>query len=229
MNCPNCRRPLKQVDQHGETVDRCSQCNGVWYDEHELREVLKCIKTPTEAKKKIVEYSTVGRICPRCDVAMLATNYAYDSGIKISRCQKCCGVWLDWGQLGAIAIYRRGTPAINNLVSAQGEHIRSENRRRFFRNALRSKSASGTVAAGYIANALFFGGMEAAVYWVIFLVHPLAAIWFCDVLGNLSVLSLGLAKPFVTQKAPGECVAFGGWVLLLCPLVIYVFLWTMTD
>lgn len=36
MKCPRCGGDLKEVEHHHVTVDRCSECKGVWLDSGEL-------------------------------------------------------------------------------------------------------------------------------------------------------------------------------------------------
>ena len=36
IDCPECARPMHRVTHDGVTVDVCTRCRGVWFDEHEL-------------------------------------------------------------------------------------------------------------------------------------------------------------------------------------------------
>ena len=60
MLCPRCDRRLEEIPVRGqgdETVmlDRCPQGHGVWFDDHELQELLE-ILPPESHAKKTVEY-----------------------------------------------------------------------------------------------------------------------------------------------------------------------------
>ncbi len=39
MCCPKCGMPLIEIDSHGISVDKCSECDGVWLDAGELEQV----------------------------------------------------------------------------------------------------------------------------------------------------------------------------------------------
>ena len=39
MCCPKCGMPLIEIDYHGISVDKCSECDGVWLDAGELEQV----------------------------------------------------------------------------------------------------------------------------------------------------------------------------------------------
>lgn len=223
MICPNCNSPLTEATLHGENVDRCQTCCGVWFDERELSAVLACM-TNTNKQIRTTRRSLEDRSCPRCLARMPVSNYAYDSGITISRCNQCSGVWLDQGQLEAIAQYRAGTPSTNALANAHSAKLSTENRWRFLQNVIRSRSASGTVALLYVIAALALRGPEASLRVLAFVMFPLACIWFADGLGNLTGISLGLGRPAITKTSPGEFVAIGGWFLLLCPVFVAFFL-----
>ena len=55
-----------------------------------------------------------------------------------------------------------------------------------------------------------------------FLALPLACIWFCDGIGRLTGIAIGLVRPTVTQTTPGDFLAIGGWLLLLSPIAALV-------
>ncbi len=39
MNCPKCIAPMVKVTFHNIEVDRCSNCQGLWFDEFEREEL----------------------------------------------------------------------------------------------------------------------------------------------------------------------------------------------
>ncbi len=41
MKCPKCGADLSAVDYHGVQVDRCPECNGVWFDAGEVESLVK--------------------------------------------------------------------------------------------------------------------------------------------------------------------------------------------
>ena len=41
MKCPKCGADLNTVDYHGVQVDRCPECDGVWFDAGEVESLVK--------------------------------------------------------------------------------------------------------------------------------------------------------------------------------------------
>ena len=66
-------------------------------------------------------------------------------------------------------------------------------------------------AAKLMGNLLIFGGA---------LLLPLACIWYGDELGEY----LGpFPSPGFTRRSPGWMVKLGGWILLLLPVILFLF------
>ncbi len=82
---------------------------------------------------------------------------------------------------------------------------------------------SGLLAGTYVVLALFSGGAEAAFKVALFLVLPLACIWFSEAMGGYTGPTWRAA---ITAPTPGVFVCIAGWLLLLMPTVVgvvYVF------
>lgn len=45
MRCPKCGMELFEIDYKGITIDRCSECDGVWLDAGELEALAKMEKS----------------------------------------------------------------------------------------------------------------------------------------------------------------------------------------
>ena len=204
MLCPSCDRPLNRDSLEGQTVDRCPGCHGIWFDESELGHVIRRMAPPdlTGVEPKC---AVTGLECPRCNSTMTPTNYAYDSGIFVNKCHSCLGVWLANGQLELIAKHRIGTPAVQRLASVFADDMRAASKWRRARAIIRSRLLSGIVAAAYLLVAWFTTGDAETVFRLVrFLLLPLACIWFCDGLGSLTGIALGLGRPVITQKTHGD-------------------------
>lgn len=80
-----------------------------------------------------------------------------------------------------------------------------------------SRILSAIIAIAYVSIAYFAGGAEAAIAIGMFLVLPLACIWFRDEMGAFTGIMRG---HLVTSTSPGCAVAFMGWLLLLLPVLI---------
>jgi hypothetical protein len=79
------------------------------------------------------------------------------------------------------------------------------------------RTVSFLIAGLYLALALLVGGLESFLRMLIFLVLPLACIWFSDTLGGGTGLTFG--GGYITKPSPGFVVYFLGWVLLAMPVI----------
>ncbi|NNL95445.1 MAG: MFS transporter [Xanthomonadales bacterium] len=107
MRCPKCRADMEQIDYEGVEVDRCSVCNGVWFDEGEVeqlasRDAARVIDTGSarQGKKqnKVDEYR-----CPRCGGGMLKKTDQEQSHIWYETCGDCHGSFFDAGEFRDLA------------------------------------------------------------------------------------------------------------------------------
>lgn len=225
MQCLACGEQLKSEAVNGLTVARCEGCAGMWLSVADFGQLVRNhehsigVRAPTPRTLPSAKVD-----CPKCRRPSVPFNYAYDSGIFISRCPGCDGIWLEDGQLEQIARHRAGSPAEQRLGQALGAELRTENRLRWAREWLRSRALSTSFAVFYLLIAAQSGGLSLVLQATLFLVWPLACIWFPDGMGNLVGVSLGYFRPVITQQTPGDFVAIGGWILLLSPLVAFGFL-----
>jgi len=110
--CPIDNTPMETITLKGVKVDRCPKDGGLFFD----REELKRAKDATDEdlswmdfdifedrKDKFTTYDT-DKKCPKDGTEMISLRYA-DSKIRIEKCIKCDGVWLDKGEFGKIIEY----------------------------------------------------------------------------------------------------------------------------
>ena len=83
----------------------------------------------------------------------------------------------------------------------------------------KGKAASLVVCAGYLASATIAAGGEGFFRCLIFLILPMACIWFSEAMGSATGFVGGVIHP-VTRTTPGPFVYFGGWMLLLLPVIV---------
>ncbi|MBN1270334.1 MAG: hypothetical protein JXB04_12155 [Kiritimatiellae bacterium] len=88
---------------------------------------------------------------------------------------------------------------------------------------MKSRSISGIIALVYLAVAYLADGPELTWRVAIFLVLPLACIWFSDAMGGYT--GVGFGRGAITSTTPGCFVAFGGWLLLLLPVIAGLIMW----
>lgn len=103
MNCPKCETIVLAASRVRDVeVDRCPQCRGIWFDEHELQRLVGL--TPSELRtlqsKKTDESLNQKRgQCPRDGEEMLRVYSPRNDSVVIDTCVKCGGIWLDDGEL----------------------------------------------------------------------------------------------------------------------------------
>ena len=82
---------------------------------------------------------------------------------------------------------------------------------------MKSKVLSALIAIAYLIPAGYQGGPEVFFKLAAFLVLPLVCIWFSEEMGSFTGVIGGHS---VNAPTPGCLVAFGGWTLLLLPVVL---------
>ena len=53
MNCPKCISPMVKVIFHNIEVDRCTDCQGLWFDEFEKEELEKLQAENAKLKREL--------------------------------------------------------------------------------------------------------------------------------------------------------------------------------
>ncbi|MEK7482800.1 MAG: zf-TFIIB domain-containing protein [Planctomycetota bacterium] len=105
--CPVCHLELQETQLYLQTVDRCSQCNGIYFDTGELESIVKIVDIfnhihlseddidPISAieKKRILK-------CPQDQSIMIKEEIGED--IVIDLCEQCQGIWLDDHEITAL-------------------------------------------------------------------------------------------------------------------------------
>ena len=123
MICPRCGVPLDELTKAGVAADICGTCRGMWLDRGELKEIVTRVVAPQDkwsragqCAERAAAFETrterptawMGEEallrCPRCDDLLRET---WRDGARVDVCGRCCGVWLDDGELGRITAYLR--------------------------------------------------------------------------------------------------------------------------
>lgn len=102
MNCPKCQHEMKPVTLDAVQVDRCSHCQGIWFDAQEaelLRKVPGSEIIDIGGGKAGEGWSTMYRInCPRCGVRMERETDLTRPHIQFESCPQCKGSFFDAGE-----------------------------------------------------------------------------------------------------------------------------------
>jgi Zn-finger nucleic acid-binding protein len=106
--CPLCETAMQKEFIHSETVDRCKQCNGIYFDEGELENISHIVRLFQNAKmeEEEIEIGILHRDnryinCPVDNKVMKKHSIA---GIILDICPECNGIWLDDGEVQALKI-----------------------------------------------------------------------------------------------------------------------------
>ena len=111
VKCPLCDCEMKEVSARANpgtliVLDQCGKCGGIWCDKWELFPV-----EPEEAErldpldegllKSPVAMEKETLYCPRCgDRLRLFHDPLLPSDIRLERCRRCDGIWLNRGEFG---------------------------------------------------------------------------------------------------------------------------------
>jgi hypothetical protein len=79
-----------------------------------------------------------------------------------------------------------------------------------------SRGLSLVISVGYLIIGLMSGDPAGVVMMAIYLLLPLACIWFSEEMGDFTGVMRG---HLITSRTPGCFVAAGGWLLLLLPVI----------
>lgn len=102
MNCPKCAAAMEQVNFHNVVVDRCTSCQGLWFDllEHNDLKLMKGSESldigDVERGKRLNEITKID--CPKCKTRMIPMVDAKQSHIHFESCANCRGAFFDAGE-----------------------------------------------------------------------------------------------------------------------------------
>ena len=111
MKCPKCQtETLSGFDVDGVVVDRCSNCNGIWFDARELNRVLEEDARQVAALRRGALHEELeGKkgFCPRDGSELLRVYSAIDHSVILDACAQCRGIWLDSGEFDKLFAARQ--------------------------------------------------------------------------------------------------------------------------
>ena len=111
MKCPKCQTEnIGDFAVEGVTVNRCPACEGVWFDAHELTQLLAEDARHVSALLRGRSHDEAdGRRaqCPRDGATLLRFYSAIDKSVIIDACPECHGIWLDGGEFAKLFAARQ--------------------------------------------------------------------------------------------------------------------------
>jgi Zn-finger nucleic acid-binding protein len=111
MNCPRDGAALADAKVDGCRLEKCPQCHGLWFDAGEMERLFNLPFEKVEASVQVLPGAEEGlppymagyMRCPRCiDGRLQGITYTLTNSLRIYRCEKCLGLWLDETELDAI-------------------------------------------------------------------------------------------------------------------------------
>lgn len=102
MLCPKCKNDMQAIEFEGVEVDRCKNCNGIWFDVGENdwllgKDAASAIDTGDPEVGRHTNQIDSYR-CPRCDGGMLRRVDPKQTKIEYEECTSCRGVFFDAGE-----------------------------------------------------------------------------------------------------------------------------------
>jgi Zn-finger nucleic acid-binding protein len=102
MRCPKCRADMEQIDYQGTEIDRCTICNGIWFDAGEIGQLgnEKAAKEIDTGDKEVgQQLNTIDKYrCPRCSGEMKKMVDPNQRHIWFETCRECNGSFFDAGE-----------------------------------------------------------------------------------------------------------------------------------
>lgn len=100
IRCPKCAAAMEKVTFAAETVDRCTACQGLWFDARE-HERLKDVPG-----SEAIDVGHAGppvpkpgkMTCPVCHTPLIAMSDHRQPHLKFESCTVCYGVFFDAGE-----------------------------------------------------------------------------------------------------------------------------------
>ena len=111
MKCPICNAGtlVEKSYKNGKfVVDRCTNCEGIWFDKDELHTLLGMRSAGYFEIPRISQQNNRAR-CPKCDVGMYELCYP-GTTVFIDMCKSCHGIWLDKNEWSEINTARTRNP-----------------------------------------------------------------------------------------------------------------------
>lgn len=151
------------------------------------------------ASAKKIHYRTVKK-CPRCNIDLSTFRSTHDSRSSLDKCPFCKGVWLKQADLVKVAGQLEDSSQAESLVKANEQFLKKQANKR--------KYVVAAIAGAYLLLAFKFGERGAWLRLFLFLVFPVACIFFGQRLDSLS-----------SKLNLGKWVVLSGWILLFLPLI----------
>ncbi|GAA3917212.1 rhomboid family intramembrane serine protease [Litoribacillus peritrichatus] len=118
--CPKCvRTPLDATDYHGEEVDVCRHCGGLWFEKNELSDMLSTVDNGNDEvnfEEQLGECLGASDLnCPDCAESLQRFHLLKDFELEVDVCQSCSGGWIDHEEIEQVEQSPRIRQALSNI------------------------------------------------------------------------------------------------------------------
>ncbi|MBI5203235.1 MAG: zf-TFIIB domain-containing protein [Elusimicrobia bacterium] len=102
LRCPKCASPMQPVVHQDTEVDRCTNCQGLWFDLLEHEDLKRDDDSENLDLGDAAKGKTMDKVqdiqCPVCRTAMLKMIDRDRKDIHFEACATCYGVFFDAGE-----------------------------------------------------------------------------------------------------------------------------------
>lgn len=96
MDCPRCNDEMTLLEGEDVSLQRCTECSGVFIDPSDLNRILLRNALPVlDRVGGRVNLEEISVTCPECDVDMTVIEGDDKRGLKYEACESCGGIWID--------------------------------------------------------------------------------------------------------------------------------------
>jgi Zn-finger nucleic acid-binding protein len=106
--CPACGYALVSKQFLDETVEKCFECGGMWFDADELRRAQERKDDSIVWPENLLGYAEKLKVrsdrkinCPKDGAELVSLHYG-PSEVVVDVCPKCRGVWFDHGEFNRV-------------------------------------------------------------------------------------------------------------------------------
>ncbi len=106
MKCPKCQAEMEKVSVNSVEIDRCTSCQGIWFDMLEDHQLLaKAAEIDIGDASVGAQYNLIDRIrCPVCpNTPMIRMVDNHQPHIRFESCPSCYGRFFDAGEFRDLA------------------------------------------------------------------------------------------------------------------------------
>lgn len=118
LKCPVCNNQhLDAFEFHGEEVDCCHKCGGLWFENGELNSALSTADNDDDAvraEENLGKHLGKTRIhCIHCDIPLERYHLMQEFQLEVDVCHKCSGVFIEGHERDKVVT----SPKVRQLVS----------------------------------------------------------------------------------------------------------------